>query len=56
MFKFSLKVILRVLYSLTKEVKHFSFFKEKIVIVNLEFSLYLNSLVFKGGFIPLNNS
>jgi len=46
--KLSLKVPLGVPSSLTKEVKHFSFFKKEIVIVNTELSLYLNPLIFKG--------
>ena len=45
--KLSLKVLLGVPYSLTKDIKHFSFFKKEIVIVNIELSLYLNPLIFK---------
>jgi len=46
--KLSLKVPLGVPSSLTKEVKHFSFFRKEIVIVNIELSLYLNPLILKG--------
>ena len=46
--KFGLKVILGISCNLTKDIEHFGFFKEKIVIVNIEFSLYLNPLIFKG--------
>jgi hypothetical protein len=35
-------------YSLTKEVEHLGFFKEKMVIINVEFSLYLNPPILKG--------
>ena len=48
MLKFNLKVILGISYSLTKDIEHLSFFKEKIVVINAEFSLYLNPLIFKG--------
>jgi len=33
--------------SLTKKVKYFSFFRGEIVIVNIELSLYLNTLIYK---------
>jgi len=46
--KLGLKAPLGVPSGLTKEVKHFSFFKKEIVIVNAELSLYLNPLIFKG--------
>ena len=46
-------MILDISYSLTKEVEHFGFFKKKIVIVDIEFSLYLNPLIFKGGVYPV---
>ena len=45
--KFSLKVLLSIPYSLTKNIKHFSFFKKEIIIVNIELFLYLNLLIFK---------
>jgi len=32
---------------LTKEVEHFGFFRQEIIIVNVELSLYLNPLVLK---------
>jgi len=46
--KLGLKVLLGVPYSLTKKVKHFGFFKKKIIMVNIELSLYLNPLILKG--------
>ena len=52
-FKFSLKVLLNTFCILTKKVKHFSFFKEKIVVINIEFLLYLNPLTFKGRVYPI---
>ena len=36
-----------------KEVKHFGFFGGEIVIINLEFSLYLDSPVLKGRVCPI---
>jgi len=51
--KLSLKVPLGVPSGSTKEVKHFSFFKKEIVIVNAELSLYLNPLIFKGRVYPI---
>jgi len=49
----SLKVLLGVPYGSTKEVEHFSFFRKEIVIVNAEFSLYLNPLILKGRVYPI---
>ena len=51
--KFSLKVLLSIPYSLTKDIEHFSFFKKEIVIVNTELSLYLNPLIFKSRVYPI---
>ena len=51
--KFSLKVILGISYNLIKDIEHLSFFREKIVIVNTEFSSYLNPLIFKGRVYPV---
>jgi len=51
--KLSLKVLLGVPSSLTKEVEYFSFFRKKIIIVNIELSLYLNPLIFKGRVYPI---
>ncbi len=45
--KFGLKVPLGVPYSSTKKVKHFSFFRKEMVIVNIKLSLYLNPLILK---------
>ena len=46
-FKFGLEALIGISYSLTKEVKYLNFFKEEIVIINIELSLYLNPLIFK---------
>ena len=46
--KLGLKVLLGVPSGSTKKVEHFSFFRKEIVIVNAEFSLYLNPLILKG--------
>ena len=43
-FKFSLKVLLSIPYNLTKK---------KIVVVNIELSLYLNPLIFKSRVYPV---
>jgi len=51
--KLSLKVPLGVPSGLTKEVEYFSFFRKEIVVVNIELSLYLNPLIFKGGVYPI---
>ena len=51
--KFGLKVILGISCSLIKDIKHLGSLKEKIVIVNAEFSLYLNPLIFKGRVYPV---
>ena len=45
--KLSLKVPLGVPSGLTKDVKHFGFFRKEVVIVNAELFLYLNSLILK---------
>jgi len=47
-FKLGLKVTLGVPYGLAKKVEYFGLFRGEIVVVNLEFSLYLNPLVLKG--------
>jgi len=46
--KLSLKVLLGIPSSLTKKVEYFGFLRKEIVIVNAEFSLYLNPLILKG--------
>ena len=51
--KFGLKVTLGISYSLTKKVKHLGFFRGEMVIVNAEFSLYLNPLILKGRVYPI---
>ena len=52
-FKLSLKVIIGIPYNLTKDVKHFGFIKGEIVIIDTEFSLYLNLLIFKDKVYPI---
>jgi hypothetical protein len=38
---------------LSKEIEHFSFFREEIVIVNAELSLYLDPPILKGRVYPI---
>ena len=52
-FKLSLKVLLGVPSGLTKKVEYFSFLRKEIVVVNIELSLYLNPLIFKGRVYPI---
>jgi hypothetical protein len=51
--KFSLKVMLGISYSLTKDIEHLGFFKEEIVVINMELFLYLNPPIFKGRVYPV---
>jgi len=51
--KLGLKVTLGVPYGLAKEVEHFGLFGGEMVIVDLEFSLYLDSPVLKGRVYPI---
>jgi hypothetical protein len=51
--KFSLKVILGISYSLIKDIKHLGFFKEEMIVINIELSLYLNPLILKGRVYPV---
>jgi hypothetical protein len=51
--KFSLKVILGISCSSTKDIEHLGFFKEEMVIINTELSLYLNPLILKGRVYPV---
>jgi hypothetical protein len=51
--EFSLKVTLGIFYSLIKDIKHLGFFKEEIVIINTELSLYLNPPILKGRVYPV---
>ena len=46
--KFGLKVMLGISYNLTKDIEHFGFIRGEIVIINAEFSLYLDPLILKG--------
>ncbi len=46
-------MLLGVPYSLAKEVEYFSFFRGEVVIINLEFSLYLDSPVLKNRVYPI---
>jgi hypothetical protein len=39
--------------SLSKEIKYFGFFREEIVIVNVELSSYLDPLILKGRVYPI---
>ena len=52
-FKLGLKVTLGVPHSSAKEVEHFGLFRGEMVMVNLEFSLYLDPLVLKGRVYPI---
>ena len=51
--KFSLKVMLGISCSLTKDVEYFGFVRGEMVIINTEFSLYLDPLILKGRFYPV---
>ena len=51
--KFSLKVMLGIPYSLTKDIEHFGFIRGEMVIINAEFSLYLDPLIFKSRVYPV---
>jgi hypothetical protein len=51
--KFSLKVILGISCSLTKDIEHLGFFKEEMVIINTELSLYLNPPILKDRVYPV---
>ena len=51
--KLSLKVSLGVPNGLTKEVEHFRFFRGVMVVVNIELSLYLDSLILKDRVYPV---
>ena len=51
--KLGLKVILSIPYSLTKDIEHFGFVRGEIVIINIEFSLYLNPLILKSRIYPI---
>ena len=53
--KLSLKIPLGISCSLTKKVKYFGFFKREVVIINMEFSSHLSSLVLKVEFILLDS-
>jgi hypothetical protein len=46
-------VILGISCSLTKDIKHLSFFKEEIIIINMELFLYLNPPILKGRVYPV---
>ena len=46
-------MLLGVPSGLTKEVEYFGFFRKEIVIVNAEFSLYLNPPILKGRVYPI---
>ena len=40
-------------YSLAKDIKHFGFIRGEIVIINIEFSLYLDPLILKDRVYPV---
>jgi hypothetical protein len=46
-------VTLGISCSLIKDIEHLGFFKEEIVIINTELSLYLNPPIFKGRVYPI---
>ena len=52
-FKLGLKMLLGISCSSSKEIKYFSFIREEMVIINAEFSLYLDSPIFKSGVYPI---
>ena len=39
--------------SLTKDIEHLGFFKEEIVVINIELFLYLNPPILKGRVYPV---
>ena len=45
--------MLGISYSLIKDIEHLGFFREKIVVVNMEFFLYLDPPIFKGRVYPV---
>jgi len=47
--KFGLKVPLGIPYSSTKNIEYFSFFREEVIIINVEFPSYLDPLILKSG-------
>ena len=51
--KLYLKVALGIPYNLTKDIEHFGFIGGEIVVINTEFSLYLDPLIFKGRVYPV---
>jgi hypothetical protein len=46
-------VILGISCSLTKDIKNLGFFKEEIVVINIELSSYLNPPIFNGRVYPI---
>ena len=46
-------MLLSVPNNLTKEVKHFGFFKREIIVINIKLSLYLDPLIFKDKVYPI---
>jgi hypothetical protein len=51
--KFSLKVTLNISCSSTKDIKHLGFFREEMVVINMELSLYLNPPILKNRVYPV---
>ena len=40
-------------YNLTKDIEYFGFIRGEMVIINTEFSLYLDPLILKGRIYPV---
>jgi hypothetical protein len=51
--EFSLKVILGISCSLIKDIEYLGFFREEMVVINAELSLYLNPPILKGRVYPV---
>ena len=45
--------MLDISYSSTENIKYLSLFRGEIVVINTEFSLYLNPPILKGGVYPI---
>jgi len=48
-------VLLGIFNDLTKDIKHFGFFREEIIIINIKFSFYLDPPIFKNRVYLLNS-
>jgi len=47
--EFGLKVPLGIFCGSTKNINHFGFFREEVIVINAEFSSHLDPPVFKSG-------